>query len=226
MSQVLIAKPVNVQVKHRGAFVPPRYDLVKPEISISIANKLAHAYGLKSSGLMVNQNSMSTQYLSFRYFLPGEPFRYLDAAIGLDQTEVTFSNPATVNELAVELGKLWAIVFEHAQPTVTSNYFEANLHCTTEGMSTRAFLNDLVRIPVPSDEMQKGLSLTKKTRDTVVRIGLDVSESIPDGLYVAFAYVSTTPVHDMDAFLDLFTKTLDMYRWTQKIAHIDLLEPT
>ena len=136
MSQVLKARPVNVQVKHRGAFVPPRYEIFKTDVSTSIAGKLAETYNLKSTGIIVNQNAASTQYLSFRYFLPGEPFRYLDASLGVDQTEIVFSNPATVAELVAEVGKVWSLVFEHLQPVITSNYIEATLHCQTDGLST------------------------------------------------------------------------------------------
>ena len=129
MSQVLRARPVNVQVKHRGAFVPPCYDLFKPDVGVSIAGKLAETFNLKSTGIIVNQNAASAQYLSFRYFLPGEPFRYLDGSIGLDQSEIVFSNPATMPELTGEIGKLWSLVFENLKPIVASNYVEATLHC-------------------------------------------------------------------------------------------------
>ena len=227
MSQVLRAKPVNVQVKHRGAFVPPCYDLFKTDISVSIAGKLAETFNLKSTGLIVNQNAASTQYLSFRYFLSGEPFRYLDGSIGLDQAEIVFSNPATVAELMGEVGKVWSVVFENLQPIVASNYVEATLHCETDSLSTKAFLNDLVK--VQSDpELHKGFSLTVKAGgvDALARISLDVSESVQDGLYVVFAYVSRGSVRDMVSFKNLFDVALTSYRRLQTLAHIELVEPT
>src|SRR3989338_1025351 len=225
MSQVLKARPVNVQVKHRVAFVPPRYEIFKTDVSTSIAGKLAETYNLKSTGIIVNQNAASTQYLSFRYFLPGEPFRYLDASLGVDQTEIVFSNPATVAELVAEVGKVWSLVFEHLQPVITSNYIEATLHCQTDGLSTKAFLNDLVKVQSDVPGMHKGFSLTTNAVDTVGRISLDVSDSVQDGLYVVFAYVSTASVQDMLSFGKLFDATLTAYRLLQGLAHVELVEP-
>jgi hypothetical protein len=226
MPPVLRAKPVNVQVKHRGMFVPPRYDLLKVDISVSIAGKLAETYNLKSTGIIVNQNAASTQYLSFRYFLPGEPFRYFDASIGLDQTEIVFSNPATVGELMGEVAKLWKLVFEGLQPIITSNYLEATLHCETED-STKAFLNALVNLQSNAPGIEKGFSLTAKTLDVdaVARISLEASDSIPDGLYVMFAFVSKGTVRDMASFKNLFDATLNTYRELQSSAQIELVEP-
>jgi len=226
MSQVLRARPVNVHVKHRGGFVPPRYDLFKVDVSVSIAGKLAEMYNLKSTGIVVNQNAASTQYLSFRHFLPGEPFRYFDASIGLDQTEIVFSNPATVAELIGEVGKVWNVVFEGLQPIITSNYFEATLHCETEG-STKAFLNDLVNIKSNAPEIQKGFSLTAKAVDVdaVARVGLEVSDSVPDGLYVMFVFVGKASVQDMVSFKSLFDVTLSTYRALQSLARIEIVEP-
>ena len=87
MGGLLRATPVNIQVRHRGSFAPPRYDFFRTEVSASIAMKLAETYGLKSTGIVVNQNAASTHYLSFRYVLPGEPVlqrgpRDLDPALG------------------------------------------------------------------------------------------------------------------------------------------------
>jgi hypothetical protein len=65
MAEVLKARPVNVQVKHRAGFAPPRYDLFNTEISASLAMKLAERFNLKSTGIIVNQNASSTNYLSF-----------------------------------------------------------------------------------------------------------------------------------------------------------------
>jgi hypothetical protein len=226
MSEILRARPVSVQVRHRGAFVPPRYNLFKTEVSVLLAGKLAETYKLKSTGIIVNQNFASTQYLSLRYFLPGDPFRYFDVSVGIDQTEVVFSNPATVEELKSETTRLWKLVFENLQPIITSNYFEANFHCVTDGLSTKAFLNDIVNVQSDTPGLHKGFSLTVKEVDVVARISLDVSDSVPDGLYVVFAYVSTATVRDMESFVKLFNATLGAYRRLQSLAHIELVEPT
>lgn len=226
MSQILRARPVNVQVRQRGAFVPPCYSLFKQDVSVSIAGKLAEIFNLKSTGIIVNQNATSTQYLSFRYFLAGEPFRYFDGSIGLDQTEIVFYNPATVPELVGELGKVWRVIFKNLQPNITSNYVEATLHCETNGSSTKAFLNDLVEVRSDVLGIHKGFSLTSKTVDAVARISLDVSDSVSDGLYVVFAYVSTGSVRDMPSFERLFDATLTAYRSLQSLAQIELVEPT
>lgn len=226
MSVVLKAKPVSVQVKHKGAFVPPRYELVKTDVSVSLAGKLAETYNLKSTEIIVNQNATSTQYLSFRYFLPGEPFRFLDASIGIDQAEIVFSNPATVAELMGEVGKVWRVIVENVQPIIKSNYFEASLHCETDGLSAKAFLNDLVNIRSDVPGMHKGFSLTTKAVDALARISLDVSESVHDGLYVVFAYVSTKSVRDVLSLEKLFDATIKSYRSLQNLAQIELVEPT
>ena len=226
MSQVLQARPVSVQVKHRGAFVPPLYNLVKAEVSIAMATELAQTYNLKSTGIIVNRNATSTQYLSFRYFLPGEPFRYLDVSIGMDQTEITFFNPATVDELMAQVRQVWNILFKDLQPIISSNYLEANLHCETDGVSTKAFLNELVNVHSDKPGMHKGFSLTSKGVDTLSRIGVDVSDSVADGLYVVFAYVGTGSVRDMASLGKLFNAILVAYRGLQSLAHIELIEPT
>ena len=226
MSEVLRARPVNVQVKHRGTLVPPCYDLFKTEVGVAVATKLAETFNLRSTGIIVNQNATSAQYLSFRYFLAGEPFRYMDASIGLDQVEIVFSNPATMAELMGEVGKVWGVIVENLQPIVASNYVEATLHCETDGLSTRAFLNNLVRVQSDVQGIHKGFSVTSKVVDTVGRISLDVSESVADGLYVVFAYVSTGSVRDMLSLENFFAATLKAYRSLQRLAHVELVEPT
>ena len=223
MPQVLRARPVNVQVKHRGALVPPCYDLFRTEVGVSIANKLAATFNLKSTGIIVNQNATSAQYLSFRYFLPGEPFRYMDASIGLDQVEIVFCNPATMAELLGEVVKVWGVIVENLHPIVASNYVEATLHCETDGLSTRAFLNDLVNVQSDVSGIHKGFSITSKAVDTVGRISLDVSESVADGLYVVFAHVSTGSVRDMPSFEKFFDAALTAYRRLPNSAYIELM---
>jgi hypothetical protein len=213
-------------VRHRGGFVPPQYDLFKTDVSVSLAGKLAETYNLKSTGIIVNQNATSTQYLSFRHFLPGEPFRYFDASIGIDQAEIVFSNPATVIELTGELRKIWGVLFENLQPKIASNYVEATLHCETDGSSTKTFLNELVKVHPNVPGIHKGFSLTSKAVDTVARISLDVSESTADGLYVVFAYVSTASLRDMLSFEKLVDAAITAYRSLQNLAQIQLVEPT
>src|SRR5688500_4925001 len=102
VSEILRVRPTNVQVRHRGVFVPPCYDFLKTDVGISLLGKFAEAYNLRSTGIVINQNASSTQYLSFRHVLPGEPFRYLDVSIGVDQAEIVFFTPATVTELTDE----------------------------------------------------------------------------------------------------------------------------
>jgi hypothetical protein len=187
--------------------------------------KLAEIYGLKSTGIVVNQNAASTHYLSFRYVLPGEPVRYYDVTIGIDQTEIVFSNPATVAELMAEVAKVWKVIFETTQPIIASNYCEATLHCKTEG-STKDFLSKLVNIQLNAPRLQKGFSLSAEAADGVARIGLEVSNSVSDGLYVAFVHVSTGSVRDIVSFEKVFDASLTAYRRLQSLAHIELVEPT
>jgi len=224
METVLKAWPRTVQVKHRGVFVPPRYELFKTDIGASLAANLAAAYDLRSTALIVNQNTASTQYLSFRYFLTGEPFRFFDAAIGIDQSELTFSNPASVGELRNEVARFWSIINKSLPGGISSSYFEANLQCDTGGVSTAKFLNDSVNVTKDGD-LQKGFSLTIRSPDAVARIALEVSEPVQDGLYVVFAFVKKNPVGDMAALESSFNDILTAYRHLQSLAHIELVEP-
>ena len=222
VGEILRAIPVNVQVRHRGSFAPPRYDFFRPEVGGAIATKVAETYGLKSTAIVVNQNAVSTHYFSFRYVLPGEPVRYFDVSIGIDQIEIVFFNPATVAELRAEATKLWKGIFEAVQPIIVSSYCEANLHCRTEG-STKGFLSELVNIQLNTPGLQKGFSLSIEATS---RIGLEVSNSVPDGLYVVFAHISTGSVRDILSLEKAFDATLTVYRQLQGLAHIEVVEPT
>jgi len=224
METVLRARPVTVQAKHRGVFVPPRYELFKTDISASLAANLAATYNLRSTALIVNQNAASTQYMSFRYFLPGDPFRFFDASIGIDESELTFSNPATVGELRNEVARFWHIINKSLPGGISSSYFEANLQCDTAGVSTAKFLNDSVNV-ANDGHLQKGFSVTIRSPDAVAKIMLDVSEPIRDGLYVVFAYIENNPVGEMPALERSFNDILTAYRHLQSLAQIELVEP-
>ena len=226
MYQVLKARPVNVQVKHKAAFAPPRYDLFKVDVSVALASKLAEVYSLQSTNIIVNQTAASTQYLSFRYFLPGEPFRFFDARIGIDEAEIVFSNPATVTELSSEVGKLWRLIVETLHPVIKSSSLEASLHCETDGLSAKAFLNDLVSVQLSLPEAHKGFSITTKGIDVVAKMSLDVSESVRDGLYVLFFYLSTEIIRELASFEKVFDAMLNSYRGLQSATRIQLMEPT
>lgn len=227
MADVLRAKPVNVQVRHRGSFVPPCYKLMTTDVSVSLAGKLAETFNLNSTGIIVNQNAMGTQYLSLRYILPNEPIRYLDVSIGVDQAEIVFINPATMGELKGELGRVWTAILQTYKPNITGHYFEATLHCVTEGLSVEEFLNKLVNVQLDGPGSHKGISLTTKVADidAEARISLDVSGSVPDGLYVVFACASKRNAQDMVSVENLFEVTINTYRRMQRLAHIELLEP-
>src|SRR6266508_1534833 len=186
MAQVLIAKPVSVGVRFRGFFVPPRYEFFKVEVSTLLATRFAETYGLKSTDIIVNQNAASSQYLSFRYLLKGEPFRYMDVSVGIDQGDVYFSNPATILELMTELGRVWKIILETLTPMIQSTYFEAILHCETEKPGAKEFLDEMLRVMPNESELRKGFSISTQPADGVKKLTLEVSESVQDGLYVVF----------------------------------------
>jgi len=225
MEEILRAIPTNIQVRHRGSFAPPRYDFFRPEVGGAIATKLAETYRLKSTEIVVNQNAASTHYFSFRYVLPGEPVRYFDVSIGIDQIEILFFNPATVAELRAEVARLWKGIFEAVQPIIVSSYCEANLHCKTEG-STKHFLSERVNIQLNAPGLQKGFSLSLEAPGEVARIGLEVSNSVSDGLYVVFVHINTGSVRDILSFEKTFDASLTMYRRLQSLADIELVEPT
>ncbi|MEX0803962.1 MAG: hypothetical protein WD688_11695 [Candidatus Binatia bacterium] len=223
MPSVLTAKPVNAQVRFRCFFVPPRYEFFKVEVSTALATRFAETYGLKSTDIIVNQNAASSQYLSLRYILKGEPFRYMDVSVGLDQGEVYFSNPATIPELMTEVGRVWSIFLEMLTPTVQSSYFEATLHCETEKPGAKAFLNEMVRLTSDESELRKGFSIVTQLGG-VNKLTLEVSDSVQDGLYVVFASISNVVLRDTPAFSKAFESTLATYRKLQNIASVQILE--
>jgi hypothetical protein len=224
---MLRVTPVNVQVRYKATFFPPNYDLVPTDVAVALARKLAETFNLKSSGIIFNQGAMSAQYVSFRYVLPTEPIRYLDALIGVDQSEVIFLNPATVSELREECLKVWKPIIEISKPSITEHYFEASLHSTTEGVSAKDFLNKLVTIQPNAMDIQKGFSLTVKYPEILgeARLGLELSSSIPDGLYLIFSCTSKTKLTNTGFLEDLFDKTIGIYRRLQTLAHVEVLEP-
>jgi len=224
MVSVLTAKPVNVQVRFRGFFVPPRYEFFKVEVSTALATRFAETYGLKSTDIIVNQNAASSQYLSFRYFLKGEPFRYMDISVGIDQGDVYFSNPATILELMTEAGRVWSIILETLTPTVQSSYFEATLHCETEKPGAKEFLNEMVRLRSNESELRKGFSIRTGLPDESNKLTLEVSDFVQDGLYVVFASINKTVLSDNLAFAKVFESTLATYRKLQDVASVQILE--
>lgn len=212
--------------RHRGSFVPPCFELFKPDVSAPLARKLAETYDLRSTGIVVNQTAASTQYLSFRYVLSGDPFRYLDVAIGIDQMEIAFSNAATVPELIKEVSRVWNLVIEILHPTMKDNYFEATLHCECES-STKTFLDGLVDVPTNSIDINKGFLLSTKAEkvDATARLSLEVSEVISDGLYVTFGFFSKGTIRDLATLAELFNAVLNTYRSLQALAHVEIEEP-
>ena len=233
MASILTAKPINVQTKFRGQFSPPSYNLFRVEVSTTLATKLAETFGLQSVNIIINQNASSTQYLYYRYFLQGDPFRYMDVTIGIDQAEVVFSNPATIPELISEFDKVWKIILECLSPNIRQSYFEATLHCEADGV--KEFLNKAVQVPTnPSQSMRvsadpadihKGYSITLQQHPNLsARLSLDLSGSVKDGLYVAFAYFNMATMIDMTAFSQFFNSILVSYRTLQAMCGVQLLE--
>ena len=84
-------------------------------------------------------------------------------------------------------------------------------------------MNDLVNIQSNAPEIQKGFSVTAKVVDfdAVARVGLEVSDSVPDGLYVMFVFVGKASVQDMVSFERLFDVTSSTFRALQSLAHIE-----
>jgi hypothetical protein len=224
MASTLTAKPVNVQARYRSLLVPPKYDFYKVEVSTRLATRLAETYGLKSTDIIVNQGAASTQYLYFRYILKGEPFRYIDVYLGLDQVEVVFSNPATIPELIAEVGRVFQIVTETLAPVIKGTFFEATLHCETEDSGAQAFLNEMVRASVDTSGIRKGFSISANFGEDAVKLNLEISDFVPNGLYVAFALVSKSIVSDAAAHLKQFNSIWTAYRKLQDIASVEILE--
>lgn len=221
---MLTAKPVNVLVRYRSSFVPPKYDLYKLEISTPLATRLAETYNLKSTNIIVNQGAASTQYLYFRYFLQGEPFRYIDLYMGLDQMEVVFSNPATISELLEEFGRVFEIITETLAPVIKGTFFEATLHCEIENCGAQAFFDEMVSASADSAGVRKGFSVSTNFGEDAAKLNLEISDFVPNGLYVIFTLVSRAIVSDAASRLQQFNSILAAYRKLQDIASVQILE--
>jgi hypothetical protein len=226
MASLLIAKPLSVQITCRGFFVPPKFDFYRVEISTALATKVAETFALKSTEIIVNQNAAASQYISFRYTLAGEPFRYVNVSMGIDQAEISFFNPATVPELMAEVEKTWKVIFDILKPMVKSSYFEAALHCRTEKIAVSEFLNETVRVTEDSPDLRKGFSVGTRPADAINKLTLEVSDSVENGLYVGFASINGTSVRDLAGFFAVLKSTLVTYRTLQKLASVQILEPT
>jgi hypothetical protein len=225
---MLRGTPVNAQVRYRGSFAPANFSLVTNEVAAALAKKFSEVFGLRSANIVFNQNAMSTQYVSFRYILPKEPIRYFDALIGVDQTEVVFSNPGSASQMKEECLKVWEAVIEATKPSIAEHHFEVTVHSTVEGTSTsvRDFLNGLVNVAKDRSDISRGFSLIVKEPQLTgaARIGLEVSTEIPDGLYLAFGCVSKTRVENMRALGELFDAVIKIYGDIQALAQIEMLE--
>lgn len=123
------------------------------------------------------------------------------------------------------MARLWKVIFEVTQPTIVSSFCEATLHSRTE-KSTKRFLDELVNIHANPPELSRGFSLSIDVPAEVARIGLEVSNTVPDGLYVAFVYINKGSVQDILSFEKAFDAGLAAYRRLQNLAHIELVEPT
>jgi hypothetical protein len=110
-------------------------------------------------------------------------------------------------------------------PMVHGAYFEATLHCETERPGAQAFFNEMIRGSVDSPEKPKGVSFSmQRGGDDYAKLNLEVSDSVPDGLYVVFAFWKKADLPESASFLRMFESALTAYRKLQASASIRILE--
>jgi hypothetical protein len=148
----------------------------------------------------------------------------MDVLIGLDQMEIVFSNPATIPELMTEIGRVFSVVMERLRPIVKGCYFEANIHCETEKPGAQSFLNKMIRVTSDDSTTRKGATLITQFGNDSAKLHLEVSDSIQDGLYVVFAFLSKADFRDVQSFSGLFSTLLEAYRKLQNMASVEILE--
>jgi hypothetical protein len=186
---------------------------------------LAEAFNLRSSSIVFNQYSIGAQYLSFRYVPPSQPPRYFDAAIGVDQAEAVFTNPATVAELKREFLKIWTPVVEKSKAKIVEHYFEATLHGGTGSVGAKAFIDRFVKVDTPQGAgIDRGFSLTSKHHNTLeeARLGLEVSGVVADGLHVSFACLSRTIVEDVVNLQKVMDAALKTFKDLSSLAQVEV----
>ncbi|OFW15604.1 MAG: hypothetical protein A3H27_00155 [Acidobacteria bacterium RIFCSPLOWO2_02_FULL_59_13] len=228
MSELLRAIPVSVQVRYRATFTPPHYDLVLAEVATRIARNLTQSFNLRAANIVFNQNSMSTQYLSFRHVFSTEPIGYADVTMGVDQAEIVVQNPTTALQLKSLIAGAWQSIFEATKPNITDHLAEVTVQSNTEGLSVRDFFSRFVAIPGMDGSVQPGFSLKRKQQEMngEARISLETSIILPDGLYVGFSCTSAKSISDLEGLSGLFDMILNAYRQLQSTAQMTIVEPT
>jgi hypothetical protein len=220
--------PLKPQIRYRATFVPPNYNLIKQDVSIGLATKITEVFNLKSSSLIFNQNTLSAQYLSFRYIYPNEPMRYFDASIGVDQAEFLFSSPANAAELKDGVIKVWESLFEKSKAVTTENYFEATFHSLAgDAANVKHYFDDFVKVETDRTDFIKGFSLTVQHPELMceARLGIEPSNALTNGLYFAFAAITKKKVKDVNSLASLIDNIISVYRDIQSLAQIEVVEP-
>lgn len=232
MSERLHLRPGVGHVRYRIGVSPPNYKLASPEIVAQVAGKLAEVFNLKSSGINFNQNALSTNFLSFRYFLPIDipgialaQIPYLDVAVGADQLELFFSNPPTVIAVRDTYLRVLDVIIGLSTPTITEHYLEASLHAPGDNVNVQKFFDEVVGISTKLP-LDKGFSFALTLENNArAAMNLDTSIVIKGGVFIFFTYTAAQKVQDISSIGSIVESAVGIYREFQSIANIEIEEP-
>lgn len=231
MPKKLHLRPSLGQVRYRMG-TAPNYQLASPGNVAHLAGRLAEIFSLKATSLNFNQNALSTQFLSFRYIFPfaapGIPLNqlpYLDVALGVDQVDMLFSNPPTVQVVRETYLRTLEAIIGVSSPTVTDHYLEASLHAPGDHVNIRQFFDSFVTIPT-SLPIEKGFSFSLMLESNArAAMNLDTSILIKGGVFIFFTYTHSVNTKDVSSIAAIIDSAVAVYRQFQSVANIEIEEP-
>jgi len=231
MSEKIHLRPGLAQVRYRLG-TAPNYQLASPGNVAHLAGKFAEIFNLKATSFNFNQNALSTQFLSFRYIFPfgaqGIPLThlpYLDVALGVDQVDLLFSNPPTVQLIRETSLRILEAVIAVSSPTMADHYFEASLHAPGDQINIRQFFDNFVTIPT-TFPIEKGFAFSLTLENGArAAMNLDTSILIKGGVFIFFTYTRSVNAKDVNSIAAIMDSAVGVYRQFQSVAKIEIEEP-
>ncbi len=232
MAENLHLKPAFGHVRYRMG-TAPNYQLAAQNNVAQLAATLAETFSLKANSFTFNQNALSTQFLSFRYVLPVEApgvslaqFPYLDVMLGVDQVELVFSNPPTVQSLRETYLRTLTPMFSVAATNALDHYFEASFHAPSDIGTVQNFFDGVVKIPTKLP-VETGFSFALTLGNNArAAMNLDRSAVLKGGIFIFFTYTLAQKASDISAIGEIMKSALHAYREFQSVANVQLDEPT
>lgn len=224
-------RPSLGQVRYRLG-TAPNYQLASPGNVAQLAGRLAEIFNLKATSFNFNQNALSAQFLSFRYIFPfaapGIPLTqlpYLDVALGVDQVELLFSNPPSVQLVRETYLRTLEAIIAVSSPNITDHYLEASLHAPGDNVNIRQFFDNFVTIPTKLP-IEKGFAFSLTLENNArAAMNLDTSILIKGGVFIFFTYTHSVNVKDLSSIDAIIDSAVGVYREFQSVANIEIEEP-